>query len=444
MRNDISELQDFIGRDDVWLNRLQDVVAEHLIPALEEFELDSDELSELLGEPWPSVLWGCGFEDFLGRRYGEENIVDLYLKRRGWKETRANREYFVALRDKPVSLYEINDVKPGASMVLRDLLGGGEPVTVLEKSATRSLKKWDRIAVRIVAERDHHVISGALLAFSADAVELLFSGLRGALKLKRREALRLTTDQLRRCAPVFTSAWLFTALPRAIGPSQLTFCNSDGDVVMFHDLRFSFAKGVMQKEIATCLDGINNFIPEGPRFWNWLAPRRTRPLKQVSGMMLDSQMEGNTVLGTLELKSKSLLVTVNSGARAAKVEALLTKAVGKRLKRPLTTIRTVEQMMAEERPESQRDGTDEIPPQIARQITHDYMDTYYRETLDAPLPALGGKSPRHAVRSAEGRDKVLEWLKLLENHSAHQDDAQIGEYDFGWIWAELGLQDYRK
>lgn len=444
MRNDISDLLDFIGRDAVWRDRLQDAVAEHLMPALEEFEIDHDDLPELLGEPWPGVLWGCGFEDFLGRRYGEENIVDLYFKRRGWKETALNRDYFAALRDTPVSLYEVSDVKPGASMVLRDLLGGAEPVTVLEKSATRSLKKWDRIAVRVVAEHDHHVISGALLAFSAEAVELLFDGLRGVLKQKKRDALRLTKDQLRGCAPVFTSAWLFTALPRAMSPPQPTFCNSDGDDVMFHDLRFPLAAGVTQKEVAACLDGVKNFIPEGPRFWNWLAPRRNRPRKQGSDMMLDSQMTGCTVLGSLELKGKSLLVTVNSAARAAKVEALVTEAAGERLKRPLTKIRTVEQMMAEERPERPQEGASEIPPQIARQITHDYMDTHYRETLDAPLPALGGKSPRQAVRSAVGREKVLEWLKLLENRSAKHDDAAIGEYDFGWMWAELGLQDQRK
>ena len=444
MRNDISDLLDFIGRDDVWRDRLQDAVAEHLMPALEEFEIDQDDLPELLGEPWPGVLWGCGFEDFLGRRYGEENIVDLYLKRRGWKETALNRDYFAALRDTPVSLYEVSDVKPGASMVLRDLLGGAEPVTVLEKSATRSLKKWDRIAVRVVAERDRHVISGALLAFSAEAVELLSEGLRGALKLKKREALQLTTDQRRGCAPVFTSAWLFTSLPRAISPPQPTFCNSDGDDVMFHDLRFPLAAGVRQEEVAACLDEVRDFIPEGPRFWNWLAPRRNRPRKQVSDMMLDSQMTGCTVLGSLELKGKSLLVTVNSAARAAKVEALVTEAAGERLKRPLTKIRTVEQMMAEDRPERPQESAVEIPPQIARQITHDYMDTHYRETLDAPLLALGGKSPRQAVRSAVGRDKVMEWLKLHENRSAKHHDVAIGEYDFGWMWAELGLQEHRK
>ena len=120
VRNDISDLLDFIGQNDVWRDRLQDVIAEHLMPALEEFEIDNSDLLELLGEPWPGVLWGCGFEDFLGRRYSEDNIVDLYLKRRGWNETALNRDYFAALRDTPVSLYEVTEVKQGRSMVLQN------------------------------------------------------------------------------------------------------------------------------------------------------------------------------------------------------------------------------------------------------------------------------------------------------------------------------------
>jgi hypothetical protein len=48
---------------------------------------------------------------------------------------------------------------------------------VLEGSATQSLKQWDRIVVRVIAENDAHVISGALLAFSVEAVAFLFDGL---------------------------------------------------------------------------------------------------------------------------------------------------------------------------------------------------------------------------------------------------------------------------
>lgn len=443
-RNDISGLLAFISREGDWRERLQDVVADHLLPALEEFEIDQDGLADLLGEQWSGVLWGCGFEDFLGQRYEDGNIVDLYLKRRGWKETALNRAYFAALRDAPVSLYEVSDVQPGTSMVLRDLLSDAAPVTVREKSATRTLKQWDRIAVRVVPERDHHVISGALLPFRSEAVDFLFAGLRDALKLKKRDALRLTRDQLLGCAPIFTSAWLFIEIDRALTPAQPQFTNSDGDDVLFHDLRYPLASGVTQKAVAERLDRVKGFLAEGPKFWNWLAVRKGRGGKAGGGITLDTKMEGATVLGSLELTDKTLLVTVNSAERAAKVQKLIGAAAGDLLRAPLTTIRTVEQMRADQRRNGPSDAADEIPPEIARQLMRDHLDKHYRETLDAPIPALGGKSPRQAVRTAAGRAKVIEWLKMLENRSAGHGEGPIAEYDFGWIWVELGIQDHRK
>lgn len=443
-RNDISGLLAFISREGDWRERLQDVIAEHLLPALEEFEIDQDGLADLLGEQWSGVLWGCGFEDFLGQRYEDGNIVDLYLKRRGWKETALNRAYFAALRDAPVSLYEVSDVQPGTSMVLRDLLSDAAPVTVREKSATRTLKQWDRIAVRVVPERDHHVISGALLPFRSEAVDFLFAGLRDALKLKKRDALRLSRDQLLGCAPIFTSAWLFIEIGRALSPAQPQFTNSDGDDVLFHDLRYPLASGVTQKAVAERLDRVKGFQPEGPKFWNWLSTRKARGGKAGGGIMLDTQMEGATVLGSLELTGKTLLVTVNSAERAAKVQTLIGAAAGDLLRAPLTTIRTVEQMRADQRRNGPSDAADEIPPEIAHQLMRDHLDKHYRETLDAPIPALGGKSPRQAVRTAAGRAKVIEWLKMLENRSAGHGKGPIAEYDFGWMWVELGLLEHRR
>ena len=160
--------------------------------------------------------------------------------------------------------------------------------------------------------------------------------------------------------------------------------------------------------------------------------------------MLDTQMEGGTVLAGMEIKGRVLMVSANSQARAARVEELIMEAAGDLVKPPLTSIRTIAQLLAEREAQPVARGADEVPPEIARQITHDYMDKHYREALDTPLPALGNKSPRQAKRSASGRAKVIEWLKLLENRSARQDDSPIAEYDFGWMWVELGLQEHRK
>jgi hypothetical protein len=124
--------------------------------------------------------------------------------------------------------------------------------------------------------------------------------------------------------------------------------------------------------------------------------------------------------------------------------ALIKEHLSDLLKSPLTAIRTVEQMMVERSGDRERRDSEDIPPEIARQILHDHIDRHYRDTLDQPVPALGGKTPRQAVRSAAGRRKVVEWLKLIENRSAGQQGTPLAEYDFGWMWDELGLAEQRR
>lgn len=450
--HDLGRLIRFSQRDDVWRERLASVLDEHLLPAMEEFDLDFEDLEELLGEQVPWTLWGCAFEDFLSRRWEPDgqNIIDVYLKRRGWSEKVLNRAYIEGLRDAHGSLHEVTDVKPGTSMKLRDLLTGAEPVTVREKSATRSLKQWDRIAVRIVPVRDHHVISGGLLPFSQEATDLLFEGLRDVLQLRKSQELRLTEEQLRNCAPLFSSAWLFTELPRILEPQSPQLANTDGEDLLFHELRFPFAKGVLQSQVAAALDKVNGLEPAGAKFWNWLAPKTGNKKGQAqgkkAGLALGTLTEGGTVLGTVEIKGKALILEVNSEERALRGEALIKDATGDLLRPPLTKIQTVEQIMREREDQTDEsfDGADEVPPEILRQITLEHLDRHYRETLDQPLPALDDKTPRKAVRTAAGRKKVVEWLKYLENASAKKVGSPMADYDFGWMWDELGLGDMRQ
>jgi hypothetical protein len=110
-------------------------------------------------------MWILGF---IRPRYGDENIVDLHLKHLSWQETALKRPISPRYEIRRSALIRSAVFSRGA-MILSDLLTDAEPVTVREKSAAQSLKKWDRIAARVVAEHDHHVISGALLPFFADA-----------------------------------------------------------------------------------------------------------------------------------------------------------------------------------------------------------------------------------------------------------------------------------
>ncbi|WP_298854984.1 hypothetical protein [uncultured Ruegeria sp.] len=446
MAHDLEGLIKFVTSDETWHQRLADVLEEHFLPTLETFDLDFEDLTDLLGEDWPMVLWGGGLEDLLGRTFGpnNENAADAYLERHGSKESAQTRAYIAGMRDAPVSLYEVSTIKPGKSMVLTDLLSDTGPVTVREKSATQMVQQWDRIVVRVVRQGDHNIISGALLPFDANAVALLDDELRTILKLNETDQLRLTPDQLRRSAPFFANAWLFAHLPNLLDPEPPQISNSDGDDLVFHDLRFPLASGVTQNRVSERLLQAAELVASGQKEWTWLALDNAGGMRRTTGLVLDKSISGAAVLGSLSLKGRALTLSVDSVACARRGEAYILELLGDLVKPPLTAIQTVEQMMAEDNQETGPSAEEDIPPALARQLAHEHLDQHYRDTLDQPIPALGDKTPRQASRSAAGKKQVIEWLKTIENRSARQTGSPVADYDFSWMWDELDLSDHRK
>lgn len=235
--HDLSGLIKWCARDE-WRGRVDAVMAEHFEPARMEFSLDFDGVDDALGGGWAMTLWGCAFEDFLTRRFGpdSENPVEAYLRRRGWKEGTATRSYMAALPASIMSLYEVSDIVTGRSLKARDLIRGGEPILVHEHSATQTLKSWDRIAARIVPHKGQSVLAGGVLAFTYEGSQRLFAELRESSSTKKPRRLGIsgqdgalegwagTDDDLQQSAALFTSAWLFDVLPRALRttPPKLT------------------------------------------------------------------------------------------------------------------------------------------------------------------------------------------------------------------------------
>jgi hypothetical protein len=141
--HDLSGLMKYASRAP-WDEAMDDSLSAHLGPACEATGLDPDALFDLIGDHWEGPIWGCAFEDLLAQQLEPDgrNLVDDYLKRRGWNEKAPNKTYMRALRDAAMSLYEVSEVVPGQSMTLRDLLRERSPVTVQEHSATQTLVNW--------------------------------------------------------------------------------------------------------------------------------------------------------------------------------------------------------------------------------------------------------------------------------------------------------------
>jgi hypothetical protein len=213
--HDLSGIIKWSARED-WRPRVDAVMTEHFESALKAFGIAFEDIDDVLGGTWTRTLWGCAFEDFLTRRFGPDNVnpVEVYIRRRGWKEPVAARTYMAALRNSVMSLYEASDIISGQSFRARDLVRGGDPVVVSERTATRTLKTWDRIAGRVVEHNGKTILGGGLLSFTLEASEGLFSRLRdhvsdadakrhgGASKSGALKGWRGSDEDLRRTAPL--------------------------------------------------------------------------------------------------------------------------------------------------------------------------------------------------------------------------------------------------
>lgn len=213
---------------------------------------------------------------------------------------------------------------------------------------------------------------------------------------------------------------------------------------------YPFVAGTTTDDIRSALGRCPELRQENATFWNWISPEKPAMALGKQKLLLKSQAfistlgDGSLVLGVLELKDKTLVLSANSQARSDRGRALLSKALGSLVGQPLVKMQSVERLMALQN--STTPPPPDMPEEERRAIIRDSLDRHYRNLLDGPIPALGNKSPRAAARTAKGRAKVVDWLKALDDgaaDSAGRND-EIANYSFNWLWTELGVTELRQ
>ena len=461
--HNIDGLMSWAGRDE-WRAVLSEFVARHTTQACAAAGIDLPDLAEVIGDDYLTAIWGAAFEDLVATVLPDgRNLADDYLKRRGWKESVSTREYITGLRHAVISLYEVSGLLPGESMLLRDLVRPGDPIRVFEKSGSRGLRQWDRVATRVITIRGRTIISGTLIQFDHDTSEGVLASLRRVGKCLPSEAANLARELgvaieareveavispdliLAKSATMFTNTWLGFALKAAQGRNRPQMMNTDGEPLSFVTLHFPLLSGITVAQARSALGSIPALRQETASFWNWLSdtkPKR-RAHKAKAQTLSTTMDDGSIVLGNVEIKGRRVSLMVNSEARAARGQAILEIALAGLVRAPLTERADLDQMMADQRGAAAPPSG--LSPDEERAAVWQLLDNHYRNVMDEQIPMLGNRTPRAAVRTAKGRDKVVAWLKTLENHSASRGaDDPMGAYDFGWMWRVLGIEELRR
>jgi hypothetical protein len=319
-------------------------------------------------------------------------------------------------------------------MTLRDLVGGQPPVTVLEKLGSLSCKQWDRVVARVVVAGGRSYLTGALIRFDFDAADRLLAC------LTQHKAIAFVPGQ---GPPLFARTWLEYWTERLERPHRMV--DVDGDDLAFVEIRFPLSDA---DAIALRLDSAAEFARDGrgEQLWSWFAsgpaaPPATPASERVLSIA-SMNPEGRRIRGTIRLEAGALFLEAKSVRSSEEGANRLRALLGDLIGRSETNVTSLDDPHEQRSTGQSGDLAPSIPPDEKRRIVRDYMDQHYLKVLDEKVPSLGNRTPRQCARSKKNRQRVVDWLKLIENSHAHGNGDAAG-YDASWLWEELGLDRER-
>ena len=319
-----------------------------------------------------------------------------------------------------MSFHEVADVEAGRGVTLRDLMLEHETF-VVDHSASRSLSAGDVLFAQVV------VVDGLAL-LEGCATVVLGPGNKPAI-IELRKRVRVNGDLagaalLKARGTELIDAYLELAAP-AFDPRLPQLQNTDGEPIEFCTLTFRVAdvEAAVTALDTTRLSDDERIHQDDVRrnaagglieaVWTW----------QRAGNAMHTSWT-NTSLGSLTLKGGTLKLIVNSSARAARGRSMVERVLGTNATYRARKIESFDKMLdaAKKRPPPGEVSEHERlmqRPEVRQQVEEMLM-RHYTDWLTTAVPALGGRTPREAVRDRDGREAVAGLVLQLERDGARQ------------------------
>jgi len=406
---------------------------EHMVAALERYAMSrhgeswdaaasrfvraagrSEPLLGMLAAPWSVYV----------SRVGGARVVDGFLADHARRLTSDERAWLQAQQRAWLGIWEIAATEPGVGVTARDLLSG-QTRRIVEKKASQQLTVRDAVLARVV---DHEGASYFCGMYPRLLPPTAVAPLVG--KIKRRARTKgdvpieaLATEDLGLALVKQWAKAVRDEEARQSGPRKLV--NTDGEDLVLTTDHFDIEPGERARieGALRAIDGIEEEEAEDGRMKLVLL----RPGNAVHAHW------DNTVVAHLVLEGERLRVETNSKQRADRLRALVEQTCAPSLRHRLRE-------HTDPTSSAQRPGAPRLPHEPSaeeKQALCQLKQQHYRAWLDAPVPMLGGKTPRQAVRTATGRQRVDVLLRSFENGEHRMSDGD--PFDFTALRAELGL-----
>ena len=407
--------------------------------AMHEFLLwpeADDEISEEMLDragalfwPWFVFNWEYNRVDAEVELSGPEGltVAELYAEERGDKLDTLERRLIEGINRKPYSFLEVVSIDRGRGMALRDTLKG-DRTKVQERSGSQYVQSGDLLFGRAVDVDGVGMLVGL-------GQTLIPPGHKPDI-IQFRKRMRgdtvITDDTLYDWDVEIRQ--LYYDIDRALHTAP-QLCNTDGDALEFHRLIYEVSStevafGKLEDLCATMTpeemvadarhDEAGGMV-RVEMHWDRLGHKQTAGLP-------------NTILGRIIIEGQRLIAEVNSAERAKTLRRELDTRLGDAGRFKVDEIQDLDAMMrhhaaefAENTPSAEHEELmqyPEVQAQVAKMFSR-----HWESWPDLEIPALGGISPREAIKTPDGREAVEALLEEAERGHGQDDVLDAANRD---------------
>jgi hypothetical protein len=417
-----------VGRAVQWLTSRHAKAVKTSIAAMLNEDLDNEEqtrLHELDEHDWQGVQinameWLLA-EGSIAVKGAQRNVADLLLGPGGPAFTPGQRTWIEQLRRQPLRLYDITEVLPGVGMRLCDALDTeAAPVMVYEKAGSEHAQVGNLIGVRIMEVDGHHEISGSAYPFSRLMNASLLAELHAVV-----DAAAQGEKLSHMLSAIIRRRWI-AQYARPL-PLPTVIDSHSGDPILLITDHYRVENW---DDLAAALETQSDI--EGDRVSGW-----ARFCDCTDGQ---TRRSVSINLGKSEGRIELFYKTQNYADQGRPwFEALAGKSV-EFAGRVLSDPRSAMKNPPTGKPGSPATTVPDLPPEALAEAVEQVLRRTYANWSDEPIPALGGKTPRQAIVTATGRERVRGLLRSYEAGEKVQV-AQQGRHEisYGFLWEALGL-----
>ena len=361
-------------------------------------------------------------------RGGVRRINDYLLSPVGPRLSASQRDWLQQMGQRPLRLYDVTHVVQGQQMTLCDALDKeAEPMVVQERSGTQNLQPGDLLGCRILRVNEHFEMSGSAYLFS------LLSGPRvQSLLHEQSQAFGLQLDAPRKMGLLIMREWLNQWLLPAPRPTLIDHYSGEPMKMITDHYRVN-DEVTLAQVLATQTD------VEGDRKEGW-----SRIMDCTDGQ-IRARVHINPGKKTDQIELFYRTQRYADEGRAW-FEALAGTSVTfakRKAQEPADVMAAAEKPGAKASPKNGKRSSAAAPQldaAVMTQLMTEAIHRTYARWADEPIPALAQKTPREAIKTSAGLERVKGLLRSYEASEAAQA-AQQGrpEISYNFLWKALGL-----